>query len=188
MDCEVKNCFGERSVLVEKKNVSKSTIRLSRRFNRNSFKVFINLPWHLSVQTVRPAPIHQTVAMKQHKARYHSRMTVKRRAAAEASSGPTKVSQWAGVVKGLSLLGGLKAWKIPSLGDARRMSGEERRNGSVCMCVCVDLNSLQPVASTVVSPADNRSGSRQWMGFTSGGDGYIFQLDKLWHTEIPIWA
>lgn len=119
-----------------KKNVSKFTTRLSRRFNRNSFKVFINLPWHLSVQTVRPAPIHQTVAMKLHKARYHSRMTVKRRAAAEASSGPTKVSQWAGGCQRLVTARRFESMKNTLSGGCTQDEwwGKKER---ICVGVCV---------------------------------------------------
>lgn len=68
-------------------------------------------------------------------------------------------------------------------GDGRGTSGKER--GSVSRHdVCEGLNSLQPVASTLVNPRDNRSPSAQRALFTFRGDGCIIRLDKLCQGEI----
>lgn len=54
--------------------------------------------------------------------------------------------------------------------------------------VCVGLGSLQPVASTLVNPPDNRSPSTQQTVFTFKVDGCIFQRDKPRQEEIKIVA
>lgn len=73
-------------------------------------------------------------------------------------------------------------------GDGGGTSGEERGSASVCVCLGEGLSSLQPVASSLVNPPDNRSPSTQRTVPPLRGDGYIIQLDKLCQREIKIFA